>query len=67
MQYCNKCKKIIEEHENTYRGLCLHCYQEYLFEKIDHLEDSPIDETSTNKNTNKFIRFIRNIFSKKKK
>lgn len=37
MKYCEKCRKTIHPKEETYRGLCIDCYREYLYEKIEEI------------------------------
>lgn len=66
MKYCKNCKKIIEDSEETYRDMCLKCYQEYLYEKIEHLGEGPIVFEPYPKENN-FKNFIKKIFLKKKK
>jgi DNA-directed RNA polymerase subunit M/transcription elongation factor TFIIS len=66
MKYCKNCKKIIEPKEDNYNGLCLNCYKEYLFEKIEHIGDNQYNFKSNQKKKPKnFINFLKKFFTKK--
>lgn len=60
MQYCKNCNNLIDPNTETDHGLCLLCYQEYLYDKIDHLgEKQPQPESWVKK-------FFKNFFKNNK-
>lgn len=58
---CKKCNKMLKTNEETYDGLCLNCYQNYLFEKVEHLgERIPKKESSLSIFFKKIFHFKQN-------
>lgn len=69
MRYCEKCNKPIKPGDQSYRGFCLKCYEDYLLEKIDLMgtDDYPFASSYSKNYFKDAIEFIKNFFQKKKK
>lgn len=68
MRYCEKCNKQIKPGQETYRGLCLKCYEDYLLKKIELIGTDEY-EFSFRRSRNYFkeaFKFVKNFFQRKK-
>ncbi len=61
MQICKKCGKIIPPDDENNRHLCFHCYQNFLFEKVEKMhQQEPTSEKSENFSLKKFLKKLLN-------
>ena len=61
MKYCKKCNKEFEKKEESYKGLCFSCYQDYLYDKIDHMGN---DNYNIKSHSESIFEKIKNIIKK---
>lgn len=70
MRYCEKCNKEVKPGQETYRGLCLKCYEDYLLKKIELHEANQCNKTPSPPSKSylkEALEGIKRFFQKKKK
>lgn len=61
MKFCKNCNKQIEPREETFKDLCIDCYNKYLYQKISEMaeEEAKNSKSSLRIFFEKIISFLK--------